>query len=132
MALSLTFDDARLTQIDKGMPLLDKYNVKATFYVSHDNMIQRLDGWKAAVRNGHDIGNHSLLHPCTVNYGWPPEAQLETYTLQRMRTELDSATAVIKSLLGIQTVSFAYPCGADFCRERGKYEKLYPAGCIIV
>ena len=28
MALSLTFDDARLTQIDKGIPLLDKYNVK--------------------------------------------------------------------------------------------------------
>ena len=78
MALSFTFDDARLTQIDKGMPLLDKYNVKATFYVSPDNMIQRLDGWKEAVRNGHDIGNHSLLHPCTVNYGWPQEAHLKT------------------------------------------------------
>ena len=114
MAISLTFDDARLTQIDKGMPLFDKYNVKATFYVSRDNMLQRLEGWKAAVRNGHDIGNHSLLHPCTVNYGWPPEAQLETYTLQRMRIELDSATAVIKNLLGIQTVSFAYPCGETF------------------
>ena len=114
MALSLTFDDARLTQIDKGIPLFDKYNVKATFYVSRDNMLQRLEGWKAAVRNGHDIGNHSLLHPCTVNYGWPPEAQLETYTLQRMRIELDSATAVIKNLLGIQTVSFAYPCGETY------------------
>ena len=114
MALSLTFDDARLTQVDKGIPLLDKYGVKATFYVSPDNMKQRLDGWKAAVTNGHDIGNHSLLHPCTVNYGWPPEAQLETYTLQRMRTELDSASAVIKNLLGIKPVSFAYPCGQTF------------------
>ena len=90
MALSFTFDDARLTQVDKGIPLLDKYGVKATFYVSPDNMKQRLDGWKAAVTKGHDIGNHSLLHPCTVNYGWPPEAQLETYTLERMRIELDS------------------------------------------
>ena len=77
-------------------------------------MKQRLDGWKDAVRKGHDIGNHSLLHPCTVNYGWPPEAQLETYTLQRMRIELDSASAVIKNLLGVQTVSFAYPCGETF------------------
>ena len=114
MAISLTFDDARLTQIDKGIPLFDKYNVKGTFYVSPNNMIKRLDGWKAAVRNGHDIGNHSLLHPCTVNYGWPPEAQLETYTLQRMRTELDSASVVVKNLLGIQTLSFAYPCGETF------------------
>ena len=47
MAISLTFDDARLTQIDKGIPLIDKYNVKATFYVSPDNMKQRLEGWKA-------------------------------------------------------------------------------------
>jgi peptidoglycan/xylan/chitin deacetylase (PgdA/CDA1 family) len=34
MGLSLTFDDARLTQVDKGIPLLDKYGVKATFYLS--------------------------------------------------------------------------------------------------
>jgi beta-glucosidase len=114
MALSFTFDDARLTQVDKGIPLLDKYGVKATFYVSPDNLIQRLEGWKAAVKTGHDIGNHSLLHPCTVNYGWPPEAQLETYTLERMRIELDSASAVIKKLLGIKPVSFAYPCGHTF------------------
>ena len=30
MGVSLTFDDARLSQIDKGIPLLDKYGVKAT------------------------------------------------------------------------------------------------------
>ena len=31
-----------------------------------------------------------------------------------MRIELDSASSVIKSLLGIQPVSFAYPCGETF------------------
>ena len=30
-ALSLTFDDARLSQVDQGLPLLDSYGVKATF-----------------------------------------------------------------------------------------------------
>ena len=56
MALSLTFDDARLTQVDKGIPLLDKYGVKATFYISPGSMMKRLDSWKKAVNNGHDIG----------------------------------------------------------------------------
>jgi hypothetical protein len=28
MGLSLTFDDARLSQVNKGIPLLDKYHVK--------------------------------------------------------------------------------------------------------
>ncbi|HSH19313.1 MAG TPA: polysaccharide deacetylase family protein, partial [Draconibacterium sp.] len=42
MGLSLTFDDACLSQIDKGIPLLDKYKVKATFYLSPDNMVQKI------------------------------------------------------------------------------------------
>lgn len=126
MAISLTFDDARLTQIDKGIPILNKYNVKATFYVSMDNMKQRLDGWKAAVKNGHDIGNHSLLHPCTVNYGWPSDAQLETYTLQRMACELDSASLIIKKLLGVQPVSFAYPCGQTFVGKGTNLKSYIP------
>ena len=64
MALSLTFDDARLSQIDTGIPLLDKYGVKATFYISPGNMLERINGWKQAVTNGHDIGNHSVYHQC--------------------------------------------------------------------
>jgi peptidoglycan/xylan/chitin deacetylase (PgdA/CDA1 family) len=46
MGLSLTFDDARLTQVDKGTDLLDKYNVKATFYVSIEYLLQELKCWK--------------------------------------------------------------------------------------
>ena len=49
MALSLTFDDARLSQIDKGIPLLDKYGIKGTFYLSPGAMLQRTEGWKKAV-----------------------------------------------------------------------------------
>ncbi|HNR41363.1 MAG TPA: polysaccharide deacetylase family protein [Bacteroidales bacterium] len=124
MALSLTFDDARLSQVDKGIPLLDRYDVKATFYVSISNMIQRLDGWKQAIRNGHDIGNHSLLHPCTINYGWPQEAALENYTLQRMTKELDSASVMINNILGIRPHSFAFPCGQTFV-GRGVNLKSY-------
>ncbi|MCE5345178.1 MAG: glycoside hydrolase family 3 C-terminal domain-containing protein [Bacteroidales bacterium] len=114
MALSLSFDDARLSQVDNGIPLFDKYGVKATFYVSPSNMAQRLDGWKKAVSNGHDIGNHTLVHPCTVNYGWPQDRALENYSLQKMKTELDSASTIIENLLGIHPVSFAYPCGQSF------------------
>ncbi len=114
MGLSFTFDDARLTQIDNGIPLFDKYGVKATFYVSMENLVQRLEEWREAAGNGHEIGNHSLLHPCTVNYGWAPEAQLESFTIERMMTDLDSANTVIQKLLGIHPVSFAYPCGQTY------------------
>ena len=114
MALSLTFDDARLSQIDKGIPLLDKYGVTGTFYVSPGSLLQRVDGWKNAVKTGHDIGNHSVLHPCTGNFPWARSKALEDYSLLSMKEELDSASRLIKQLLGIEPVSFAYPCGQKF------------------
>ena len=114
MGLSLTFDDARLSQIDSGIPLLDLYGVKATFYVSPGSMLKRTEEWKKAVQNGHDIGNHSVYHPCSGNFTWSRSKALEDYTLDRMMTELDSAGRLIEKVLGIHPVSFAYPCGQTF------------------
>jgi len=124
MALSLSFDDARLSQVDKGIPILDKYNVKATFYLVPNNMEQRLDGWKKAAKNGHDMGNHSILHPCTANFDWSRGTALEDYTLAKMYTELDSASKIIKKELGVEPTSFAYPCGMTFV-GRGENIKSY-------
>jgi beta-glucosidase len=114
MGLSLTFDDARLSQPDKGIPLLDRYGVKATFYVSPDDMGLRLDAWKKAVGNGHEIGNHSLVHPCSGNFDWSRETALEDFTLTAMKTELEAASDRIKESLGVSPVSFAFPCGQTF------------------
>lgn len=124
MGLSLTFDDARLSQVDKGFPLLDKYGVKATFYLSPGSMKQRLDGWKKAVSSGHEIGNHSLVHPCTGNFAFSKDKALEDYTLDEMNMELDSANKILKDALGVRAVSFAYPCGQKFI-GRGTNTKSY-------
>jgi beta-glucosidase len=124
MAISLTFDDARLSQPDLGIPLLDRYGVKATFYVSPDNMIQRVDAWKKAVSRGHDIGNHSLLHPCTGNFEWSRQKALENYSLLSMNCELDSANMAISQVLGITPVSFAFPCGQKYV-GRGELTRSY-------
>jgi beta-glucosidase len=87
-------------------------------------MTQRLEAWKRAVTNGHDIGNHSLLHPCTGNFVWSKDKALEDYTLQDMNIELDSASKLIKKMLGIQPVSFAFPCGQTFV-GRGNITRSY-------
>jgi peptidoglycan/xylan/chitin deacetylase (PgdA/CDA1 family) len=124
VAVSLTFDDSKLSQTDEGIPLLDKYNIKGTFYVRPITMMQRLDAWKKAVKNGHDIGNHSVIHPCTGNWDWSRSKALEDYTLTKMGEELDSANKVLKENLGITPVSFAFPCGLSFV-GRGKDLKSY-------
>lgn len=124
MALSLTFDDARLSQPDKGIPLLDKYGVKATFYIIPGNALQRIDGWKAAVKNGHEIGNHSVFHPCSGNFEWSRLKALEEYTLSKMKAELDSASRFIREVIGTSPSSFAYPCGQTYI-GRGINTKSY-------
>jgi peptidoglycan/xylan/chitin deacetylase (PgdA/CDA1 family) len=114
VALSLTFDDARLSQPDAGIPLLERHGLKATFYVSPRGLAPRLEAWKAAVAAGHEIGNHSLTHPCTGNYAFSRDNALEDYTLERMALDVDEASRGIEHLLGFRAVSFAYPCGQSF------------------
>ena len=100
-ALSLSFDDARLSQADVGFALFQKYGVKATFYVSLDNLQKRLPAWKEAVKAGHEIGNHSLRHSCSGNFPWSRERALEDYTLDQMRQELLEANRQVDLLLGV-------------------------------
>ena len=123
-AISLTFDDARFSQIDRGLPILDEYGVKATFYVSIRPLEERVDEWKRAAANGHEIGNHSLTHPCSGNFPFARERALEEYTIERIRSELEEASNIIERLLGVRPVSYAYPCGQKFV-GRGRNLRSY-------
>jgi peptidoglycan/xylan/chitin deacetylase (PgdA/CDA1 family) len=124
-AVSLTFDDARPSQIDVGIPLLDRHKIKATFYVSLNNLDKRLADWKAvAAGRGHEIGNHSASHACTANYKFSRSSALEDFTRQRMEADIDRATEQIRERLGVTPVSFAYPCGQKFI-GRGEGAQSY-------
>jgi peptidoglycan/xylan/chitin deacetylase (PgdA/CDA1 family) len=125
-AVSLTFDDARLSQPDVGLPILDEYGVKATFYVSPEPMKKRLAAWKKAVADGHEIGNHSLRHPCTGNFPWARHKALEDYTLKQMAEELEAANAEVEGALGVRPATFAYPCGQTFVGRGTKLESYVP------
>ena len=113
-AVSLTFDDARPSQVDVGLPILDRHGVKATFFLVPSSAEQRRAGWKQAAAAGHEIGNHSLDHPCTGNFAWARQKALENYTLERMRQQLLDANARLRDLLGVTPEVFAYPCGQTF------------------
>jgi peptidoglycan/xylan/chitin deacetylase (PgdA/CDA1 family) len=92
--------------------------------VSPDKLKERLEGWKKAVQNGHEIGNHTLSHPCTGNYPAFRWNALEEMTLEGMAKEIDGATQAIVDSLGVRPRSFAYPCGQTFV-GRGHAVKSY-------
>lgn len=123
-AVSLTFDDARPSQVLKGTALLDRFGAKGTFYVLPGAVADQLTGWKAAVAAGHEIGNHSMVHPCSGNFLWARDKALEQYSLADMRAELEQANKKLHELLGVTPVSFAYPCGQSFV-GRGRATRSY-------
>jgi len=113
-AVSLSFDDGRVSQVDTGLALFRRLGIKVTFFLEASTMEKRLAGWKQAVAEGHEIGNHSVTHPCTANYPDFRKNGLEDYTLQMMAAELDGANAQIEQQLGVKPRTFAYPCGLKF------------------
>jgi peptidoglycan/xylan/chitin deacetylase (PgdA/CDA1 family) len=125
-AISLSFDDARESQVEGGTALLDRYGVKATFYVVPSAVEKKVQGWKQAAASGHEIGNHSLNHPCSGNFAWSRSKALEDYTIDGMRRELTDANRRITELLGVTPESFAYPCGQTFVGRGTRTESYVP------
>ena len=119
-AVSLTFDDGMRSQLETAIPLLDEHGLQATFYLNPpcdgDEAAWReiLAPWRAAAGRGHEIGNHSLTHPCSQNFAFISSASrkgLESMTLEDI--ERDVLEAERRLCVGIpeQTVrSFCYPC----------------------
>jgi peptidoglycan/xylan/chitin deacetylase (PgdA/CDA1 family) len=126
MALSLTFDDGRGSQVNGGTALLDKYGVKATLYVMPNAIEKNVALWKKAAENGHEIGNHSSLHPCSGNFAWSRNKALEEYTLEKMQKELVESNEQLHQMIGIKPESFAYPCGQKFVGNNEKTQSYVP------
>ncbi|MCC5935905.1 MAG: polysaccharide deacetylase family protein [Lunatimonas sp.] len=126
MALSLSFDDARASNPTHGIPLLDEYGIRATFFVVPQSVKNNLEGWQKAVVTGHEMANHSIVHPCSGNFVWSRNKALENYTLDKMRAELLQANFEIENLLGVTPTVYAYPCGQMYV-GRGQYaQSLVP------
>ena len=123
-AVSISFDDARTSQVDNGLPVLDANGVRGTFYVSLGKLEKRLDAWKAAIRSGHEIGNHTVDHPCSGNYRFKQSHLNEDYTLEDIERDILEANERLKETLGITPTTFAYPCG-NITVGRGETSQSY-------
>lgn len=62
-AVYLTFDDGPIPEVTPWvLEILDKYNIKATFFMVGDNVRKHPDEYKMVVERGHRIGNHTYNH----------------------------------------------------------------------
>ena len=62
-AVYLTFDDGPIPEVTPWvLDLLDKYGIKATFFMVGDNVKKHPDTFAEVVSRGHSIGNHTMHH----------------------------------------------------------------------
>jgi peptidoglycan/xylan/chitin deacetylase (PgdA/CDA1 family) len=115
-AVVITYDDAIGQHLDNAIPVLDSLGLKATFYVTafSQSMQTRMNDWKKLATKGHELGNHTLYHPCIGGKGreWvSPEYDMNNYTVKRMVDETRMTNLFLQALDGKTKRTFAFTCG---------------------
>ncbi len=130
-AVSLSFDDGIVTQLDNAIPCLNDHGLKGTFYLNPrrgDRWETLLPRWKKASQQGHEIGNHTCSHPCSCNFGFSAENCLEKLTLEDIASTIDEATEAMNAEFPEQNGhrSFCYPCYQSYVGSGRKRQSYVP------
>jgi peptidoglycan/xylan/chitin deacetylase (PgdA/CDA1 family) len=129
-AVVLTYDDGINGHLDMVIPSLDSVGLKGTFYIvpGRDVVRKRLDDWRKVAANGHELGNHTLFHPCIAKTkerdysSWVlPEYDLNNYSITRIVDEIKMANTFLQALDGKVKRTIAYPCGDCFVNDTANY-----------
>lgn len=102
--VSITFDDGFKSQVKNALPILQKYGLRATFYIvpSFLNTPRYMDWWdiKHLDATGQEIANHTLSHP-----------DLTKIYSSQVIYQIKTSQNILK-LHGYNAVSFAPPFGS--------------------
>jgi len=116
-AVSLSYDDALNSQLDNAIPALNRHGFRASFYLtlSSETVRLRLDEWRAAASQGHELGNHTLFHPCSASQ---PDREwvkawnnLDVITVEELREHIVLANTMLHAIDGREERTMTAPCG---------------------
>jgi peptidoglycan/xylan/chitin deacetylase (PgdA/CDA1 family) len=129
-AVVLTYDDGLDVDITNVLPALDSVGLKATFYVANyqGRLQAQIPAWRAAAAKGHELGNHTLFHPCE---GGRPgrefvsaDYDLNNYSMRRITNEILAMNAVLAAIDGKTNRTFAFPCGDNKIHDTAYIDSL--------
>jgi len=115
-AVSLTYDDALPVHFEAVGPLLAEKGMTATFNVcSYPSLTENTGRWREVAAMGHELGNHSLFHPCrrepAERFSWlAPHYDLCEYSRQRWHDELRVANCLLGLIDGRTARTYGNTC----------------------
>lgn len=104
----LTFDDGPSENTEKILDILDKYQVKATFFVTGREDKESLERYQDIVSRGHTIGMHSYSHKYDSIYR----------SRKAFTKDLEKIQACIKKATGQTCMLYRFPGGSSNCVSR--------------
>jgi peptidoglycan/xylan/chitin deacetylase (PgdA/CDA1 family) len=128
--VSFTFDDTPKSAAAVGVPILDAYNARATFYVS-GGLVDKWSGHWTGIsadeivglhRAGHEIACHTFSHTRTTD--------LDAAALA---TEIEDNRRYLLALdPSIRIENFAYPYGLGSVLRKGQLKKIFHSSRGII
>lgn len=116
-AVSLSYDDTLDSQLDHALPVLNRYQLKASFYLKLASPVldARLEEWRAVAKQGHELGNHTIFHACSASQpgmDWvPSHNNIDKRTVEQMQEEVMTANIFLKAIDGRSERTLTTPCG---------------------
>lgn len=100
--ISISFDAAwGAEDFPKIMEILDKHNIKTTFFMTGDWVEKYPECVKTLVEKGHDLGNHSASHP-----------DMTKLSKKAQKEQILNVHNAVKELTGYEMELFRPPYGA--------------------
>ena len=127
----LTYDDALASHLDVAIPQLDKANLKGTFFMTSPAKEEHIARWREASKNGHELGNHTVYHPClSTKFAMDPHYYSEKYSVANMIKEISTMNKMLTAIDGKMNHNFAYPCGETEAGGKSYIDSLRQAGFV--
>lgn len=130
----LTFDDGYRTTYDEALPVLQRYDMTATIFITTGESkptgpAERLPSWEGQSmlswreiwemhRWGIDVGAHTCTHP-----------DLTRLPTEQIEAEICTSTAIIENMLGSPVKCLAYPFGRYDSRSREIARRHFACAC---
>lgn len=95
--------------------------MRGTFYVhiAADSFLRSARQWAALALKGHELGNHTIFHPCRNRRSFEPGLDLGRYSEHRWRKEVEIANWILSQVDKRQDRTFGNTCWDNWIGPRG-------------
>jgi hypothetical protein len=127
----LTYDDSLHSQLDIAIPQLNELGFKGTFFLNGTFPPEDVSRWRAVAAAGHELGNHSVFHPCpAAAFPSEPQFHTESHSVAGMLREIAAMNTLLFALDGKTTRTYGVPCSQTLVGGQDYTEALRASGLI--